>query len=126
MYFVSLETVVLSVFHLCFSLPLYSSLYFANSLIFKMLTCYFFFCSLFFWFFSYHNYGYSLNSDKCYCTELISHSSVSLSLTYFQLSLPIKIINYFFIQSKFIAITALHCFKFHSFIFAIKILHIIY
>ena len=82
-----------------------------------MLTCHFFFFSLFFWFFSYHNYGSSLNSDKCYCTELISHSSVSLSLTYFQSSQPIKNINYFVTQSKFIAITALHCFKFHSFYF---------
>ena len=82
-----------------------------------MLTCHFFFFSLFFWFFSYHNYGSSLNSDKCYCIELISHSSVSLSLTYFQVSQPIKIINYFVTQSKFIAITALHCFKFHSFYF---------
>ena len=66
---------------------------------------------------SYHNDGSSLHSDKCYCTELISHSSVSLSLTYFQLSQPIKIINYFVTQSKFIAITVLHCFKFHSFYF---------
>ena len=82
-----------------------------------MLTCHFFFFSLFFWFFSYHNYGSSLNSDNCYCSELISHSSVSLSLTYFQVSQPIKIINYFVTQSKFIAITALHCFKFHSFYF---------
>ena len=82
-----------------------------------MLTCHFFFFSLFFWFFSYHNYGSSLNSDECYCSELISHSSVSLSLKYFQFSQPIKIINYFVTQSKFIAITTLHCFKFHSFYF---------
>ena len=82
-----------------------------------MLTCHFFFFSLFFWFFPYDNYGSGLNSDKCYCTELISHSSVSLSLTYFQSSQPIKIINYFVTQSKFIAITALYCFKFHSFYF---------
>ena len=58
-----------------------------------------------------------MTSEESTCIELISHSSVSLLLTYFQLSQPIKIINYFVTQSKFIAKIALHCFKFHSFYF---------
>ena len=38
-------------------------------------------------------------------------------MTYFQFSQPIKIINFFVTQAKFIAITTLHCFIFQSFYF---------